>query len=134
MFCAQCGKEISDNVKFCPNCGQEVKVIAATSIQTVSVPPNQTTAATPVQFDDGWHSLIPRNKYALISYYVGLFSMLLGIIMGPIAIVCGIMGLNYAKKNRAAKGAIHAGVGIGCGSIALLFWLLIIITMIAISR
>jgi len=60
--------------------------------------------------------------------------MLLGIIMGPIAIVCGIMGLNYAKKNRAAKGAIHAGVGIGCGSIALLFWLLIIITMIAISR
>lgn len=30
MFCSNCGKEITDNSKFCPNCGSVVNQIEVT--------------------------------------------------------------------------------------------------------
>ena len=115
MFCAKCGKEIPEKVKFCRYCGQAVN-------------------APTVVVDDGLSTFIPRNGYALFAYYVGLFSFVFGLLFGPVAIVFGIMGLVYARKHSAAKGAIHAGVGIGCGTIALLLWLLLIAAIFSVRR
>ena len=84
--------------------------------------------------DDGLvSSIIPyNNSKALIGYYVSIFSLMpiLGLILGPLAIVLGAKGMNYANKNPAAKGKAHAIVAIvlgvfgslisfGCGGVLL---------------
>jgi 4-hydroxybenzoate polyprenyltransferase len=73
--------------------------------------------------DDALSTLIPyRNGQALAAYYCGVFSLipLLGVLLGPIAIILGILGNNYAKANPEAKGTGHAITGIILGSIGFL--------------
>lgn len=75
--------------------------------------------------DDGGaiSSLIPyRNGLALGAYYCGVFALIpfVGVVLGIISIILGIMGLNYAKREPAAKGAGHAIAGIVLGAIVLL--------------
>lgn len=69
---------------------------------------------------------LPRNKLALVSYYVGIFSLIgaclggvLGVLGGLAAIITGVMGLRYARQNPLAKGRVHAIVGIILGLIDL---------------
>ncbi len=71
---------------------------------------------------DATGGLIPyKNAKALTAYYLGVFSLIpcLGIILGPIAIILGILGLGYAKKHPEARGQVHAIVGIVLGSLVL---------------
>jgi Domain of unknown function (DUF4190) len=68
--------------------------------------------------DDAVATLIPyRNPKALIAYYCGMFTVLplIGLVLGPTAVVLGIMGLRYKKQNPTAKGTGHAVVGIVLG-------------------
>ena len=72
---------------------------------------------------DATGGLIPyKNGKALAAYYTGVFSLIpcLGAILGPIAIVLGIMGLNYAKQHPKASGQAHAIVGIVLGGLTAL--------------
>jgi hypothetical protein len=65
-------------------------------------------------------TIIPyKNPKALIAYYLGIFGLIpcLGLILGPAAIVLGIMGLRYKATHPQAKGTAHAIVGIVLGSI-----------------
>jgi hypothetical protein len=88
-----------------------------------NVPNYQTPQSTdPVQ------SFIPyKNMPALISYYLGIFSILpcVGAIMGPIAIFLGIKGLKLANQHPEARGKGHAITGIICGSLFGLLWILV---------
>jgi hypothetical protein len=71
---------------------------------------------------DATGGLIPyKNAKALTAYYLGVFSLIpcLGLILGPIAIVLGFLGLGYAKKHPEAKGQAHAIVGIVLGGLVL---------------
>lgn len=80
------------------------------------------------QKPDAISTLIPyRNAQALTSYYLGIFSLLPGVgaFMGIAAVILGIRGLIAAKRNPAARGAVHAWVGIICGGIFGLAWLLV---------
>jgi len=63
--------------------------------------------------------LIPRNRNALIAYYCGVFSIIpcLGIVLGPVAVVFGILGLKTAAREPFRKGKVHAWVGIVCGGL-----------------
>lgn len=73
--------------------------------------------------DDALSTLIPyKNGQALAAYYCGVFSLipLLGVLLGPIAIILGILGSNFAKANPEAKGTGHAITGIILGSIGFL--------------
>lgn len=108
MFCSNCGRELAAGDNFCASCGHRVKTDGA--VRHV------------VAADDGFSALIPPNNPALISYYTGIFSILLGFVLGPLAIVSGIMGLVHAKRHPEAKGAIHAVAGIVCGAIGLAIW------------
>jgi hypothetical protein len=72
---------------------------------------------------DATGGLIPyRNPLALIGYYVGVFSLIpcAGAILGPTALILGILGLNYRKKNETAGGMAHAIVAIVLGSLVTL--------------
>jgi len=71
-------------------------------------------------------TVIPfRNKPALISYYLGLFSLvalvpifgLVGVGMAIAALVLGIKGRRRAKQQSEAKGIVHAWVGIVGGAL-----------------
>ena len=74
--------------------------------------------------DDPISTLIPyKNSKALLSYYLGLFSIFpaLGLPMGIVAVVFGRQGLIAAQENPEAKGKVHARIGIGCGLMGALF-------------
>ncbi len=69
---------------------------------------------------DATGGLIPyKNAKALASYYCGVFALIpcVGLILGPIAIVLGFMGLAHANKSPESKGKAHAIVGIVLGSL-----------------
>ena len=79
-------------------------------------------------------SIVPyKNPPALTSYYLGLFSIfpVLGLFLGVAALVLGTKGMKMVRENPEAKGKAHAGIGIGCGLVGLLFNLVIVVGIIA---
>ncbi len=65
-------------------------------------------------------TLIPyKNGRALAAYYCGVFSFIpcLGLLLGPAALILGILGMRYAKASPSAKGAGHAIAGIIMGGV-----------------
>jgi hypothetical protein len=79
--------------------------------------------------------LIPyKNPRALVAYYLGVFAAIpfIGILLGITALVLGILGLRYRRRNPAAGGAVHAWIGIVAGGLFGFGWLaLTIFAMIA---
>ncbi len=82
--------------------------------------------APPAASDELLATVVPyRNKPALISYYLGLFSLsslipilgLVGVGMAIAAFVLGIKGRRLAKDHPEAKGIAHAWVGILGGAL-----------------
>lgn len=72
-------------------------------------------------------AIIPTNPLAAISCYAGILSMLLcvlGILLGPIAITLGILGLKKSNVKESEYGkttsTIRAWIGIVTGSIGTL--------------
>jgi DNA-directed RNA polymerase subunit RPC12/RpoP len=73
--------------------------------------------------DDAVTTLIPyKNGKALAAYYVGVFSLIpcLGLILGPIALILGIMGLRFVAAHPKAKGTGHAWAGVVLGTLTTL--------------
>jgi hypothetical protein len=75
----------------------------------------------------GLEFFIPRNTWALISYYssfaaiLGLFFFCVpGALVGIFSITAGMAGLRHAKLNPRAKGKLHAWWGIAVGVVAIL--------------
>jgi hypothetical protein len=67
---------------------------------------------------DAIESIIPyHNPKSLAAYYCGVFSLIpvLGLILGPIALVLGIMGIRFARENESAGGKGHAITGVVLG-------------------
>lgn len=64
--------------------------------------------------------MIPgKNPHALISYYLGLFSLFpcLGFFLAVPAVILGFMGLKRHRLNPEIHGKGHALTGIICGLI-----------------
>lgn len=101
MRCPAClADDVNPNAASCPHCGERFQ-----------------------RPDDGVASVIPyRNVQALLAYYFGVFSIIpcLGGILGPAALILGILGLRTVKRNPQAKGTGHAIVGIVLGSLVTL--------------
>jgi hypothetical protein len=79
-------------------------------------------------------SLIPyHNPKSLAAYYCGVFSLIpvLGLILGPIALILGIQGIRLAKQDDSAGGMGHSITGLILGSLtALANWGLAILVVI----
>jgi phage FluMu protein Com len=68
-------------------------------------------------------TIIPyKNGRALIAYYLGVFSLIpcLGLLLGPAALILGILGMRYVKAHPTAKGTGHAIAGIILGGLTTL--------------
>jgi hypothetical protein len=85
--------------------------------------------------DGGVEVLIPyKNPKSLVAYYCGVFSLIpcMGLILGPIALIFGILAMRYAQKNPTARGAGHAITGIILGSLTTLGnWGVLILMLVA---
>jgi len=86
--------------------------------------------------DDGVATIIPyRNGMALAGYYVGVFSLIpiVGLILGPLGIIFGIVGLRRVGRNPEIKGTGHAVTAIVLGGLATLaYWGIVIFIVIGI--
>jgi len=72
---------------------------------------------------DATGGLIPyKNPMALIGYYLGVFSLIpcAGLLLGPAALILGILGLRYKSRHPTAGGTAHAIVAIVLGALVLL--------------
>ena len=80
-----------------------------------------------------WLQMMPRpnNSWALWAYYLGLASLICGIFAGIPAFVAGVKGVQFAKKNPQAKGAIHAWFGILAGAVMFLLNVALLILIIS---
>ncbi len=75
--------------------------------------------------DDAVAAIIPyKNPLALISYYCGVFGLIpcVGLVLGPAALVLGILGLRYSRRHQTARGGGHAITGIVLGVLSLYNW------------
>jgi hypothetical protein len=73
--------------------------------------------------DGGVSTLIPyKNPKALAAYYCGVFALIpcLGAILGPIALIFGILGLKAVRAHPRMHGTGHAIAGIVLGSLVTL--------------
>ena len=63
-----------------------------------------------------------KNPLALIAYYVGVFAVIpcFGLLLGPAALVLGILGIRYRNKHPTAGGLGHAITGVVLGSLTTL--------------
>lgn len=72
MFCSKCGKEINDNVKFCPNCGNTIGgSITSNTINNPNISTNEI-------FIKGYRCAEDTPYYAF-TYFLPLAILLLGI-------------------------------------------------------
>ena len=122
MFCKQCGNELPENVKFCPNCGAEVKNVepdpeaepsaasAPDAQQSDKSDPKTMPSASPARTQTGkW------NVLAIVSFAVaaaGVVGYLAGGVVLHIAtLVMSIIALNQFKKDPTMKGKGFAIAG-----------------------
>ena len=91
---------------------------------------DQPTKLTENTTTDATGGVIPyKNVPALIGYYLAVFSLIpvLGLLLGPAAIVLGIIGFRNYLRERKKRGHIHAWVAIILGALATVGNILLII-------
>lgn len=72
---------------------------------------------------DATGGVIPyKNVPALVGYYLGVFSLVpcFALLLGPAAVICGILGIRRYKAHPQVRGLAHDWVGIVLGSLTLL--------------
>ena len=110
MFCSSCGKENDANARFCSSCGRTIQ------------------APNVVVQESNW---IPKNSYALFSYYLGFASVFFCILTGIPAVILGFIALRKARETPSLKGENHAWVGIILGALSVLFLLAVFVMILA---
>ena len=93
----------------------------------LNTPPTFVAGAMPSSQSDATGGLIPyKNLYALVGYYLSIFSMIpfVGIPLGVAGIICGIVGVRRRNRNPMVRGTAHAWF-------AILFSALVILVQVA---
>lgn len=90
-----------------------------------SQPPGPPTIAPPISptGPDPFGRLIPaKNPHALFAYYCGVFSLIpcLALLLGPVAVYLGILGIKAIERQPELPGKAHAWVGIVLGGLTFL--------------
>ena len=95
----------------------------------LNTPPTFVAGAMPSSQSDATGGLIPyKNPYALVGYYLSIFSMIpfVGIFLGVAGIICGIVGVRRRNRNPMMRGTAHAWF-------AILFSALVILIQVALA-
>jgi hypothetical protein len=95
MRCPACGVENSAGVPRCTACGAELPRRNRRSLASESMPSQSTWLDT-------------RNPTALAAYRCSLFGLIpfLGLILGPLALVLGILAWRRAKADPALQSGV----------------------------
>jgi len=102
-----------------------------------SVPPRMPPSARASKSADGLNAIIPyKNARALVAYYLGVFSVIppIGALLGIPALVLGILGLRFRRRNPEAGGSVHAWIGIVLGGLFGFGYLALIVLVIIVHR
>lgn len=81
--------------------------------------------------------LIPtKNGFALAAYYIGVFSLIpcTALLLAPLAVIFGVLGIEAIKRNPTLPGTAHAIAGIVLGSITFIVNILGIIGVIWLQK
>jgi hypothetical protein len=81
-------------------------------------------------------AVIPyKNGLALGAYYCGVFGLIpcVGSVLGPTALVLGILGIRKANREPAVEGMGHAITGIVLGSIEIVLYVILPLIFVAIQ-
>ncbi len=109
MFCKNCGKEIPDTAKYCPECGAnqiEDTIVSNTSNTTLN---NSESSLNP-----------ERSNFALLGFILGIISVFIGFkgILPIAAIILSIIGINECdKEHRPGKNFAIWGIVFAVGAI-----------------
>lgn len=129
MYCPRCGTQNPDGSPQCRQCGC-LLTAASTMVGSSPPPPPQATPA-----GSGIDVIIPyKNSAALTAYYLGVFSLACGALLGVPALILGIIGLKAANANPGAHGKVHAWIGISLGGLMTLVSLAVLVFMMVAVR
>ena len=98
MFCQNCGKQLSDNSKFCPACGAKQDVQKEVPVQTTVNPGVQYNGYSVNQVT------IPENNSNKKNNLVGKIAVLA---LAVVVLVVGIILVVNIVSNSGAKGAVN---------------------------
>jgi len=93
---------------------------AAAFVTPASRPPPLPLSARAPKSNDRFNPVIPyKNARALAAYYLGVFSVIppVGAILGIPALVLGISGLRFQRRNPEADGSVHSWIGVILGGL-----------------
>lgn len=94
--------------------------ISAPIGDVVNPPPAVVDAPPEVRPLDGFDRLVPtKNPPALIAYYLSVFSLIpcAALLLGPAAVIFGLVALKVLKVTPTLPGKTHALVGVVLGSL-----------------
>ena len=105
MFCANCGKELTEECRFCNVCGAEIKPMPAEASETeaVSVPPAPADLPNECRAEEA-ASMQTKEK---LTFGLGPI-IFCGVLILLLSIGCGIFGGLYfaERENNSAKAAV----------------------------
>ncbi len=112
LFCPKCNAVNFQTVTSCAKCGAALTSSPSTSGSGINL--RQSLDTTSI-------ILSPPNLYAFHSFNLSLAAIIpvVGLLLGPAAIVLGFLGLAHFTKHPESKGRKHAIKGIVIGSLAL---------------
>lgn len=85
IYCMKCGKEVSDEVTYCPYCGEKLKNLSAPAEQE-NAPLNEETATTDTTFSAKAKTLYKTHPKRFIAVIAAIFLAILAAIIIPIAV------------------------------------------------
>lgn len=113
-FCYNCGKELTDDAKECPNCGKQTNYAVekqAKNETSSQIDPNAKTYSI-VSLVCGICSIVFCSIHWLIS--------LLSIISGVVAVICSVKAKKTSSNGMATAGLVCGIIGIVLSSFGFL--------------
>ena len=121
MFCSNCGKEINNDVSFCPECGaaQQPNTTVTSKIGTYSSPVNQPTMQK-----------APYNTMCIVGLVISGISLILNFwgLVGIAGTIVSVLGLTSCQQKNE-NGKALAVVGIIIGMFSIIYGLLAILSL-----
>jgi predicted Zn finger-like uncharacterized protein len=121
-----------------PSSGSRKDVPPEADLPELDAPPRTRRPLRDIRRDPGEEvvsTLIPyRNGRALAAYYCAVFSTIpcVGLLLGPIAVLLGFLGLRYVSAHPSAKGTGHAIFALIWGALtALANWGVVLVILIS---
>ena len=127
MFCGNCGKEIEENVKFCPHCGGQITKTSGTQGAPLSQPSGMSDSN--IKKESAIQN-VPYNTMCILGMVIACISLLINFwgIVGMAGLILSIVGLQQVQQSHE-NGKALAIVGIVIGSFSVIYACMTLMTL-----